>query len=100
MSLPDFLTITGAGVIIEAFVQPRAARNAIVGVHGTALKFKVAAPPIEDRANRAVEAFVAELLGVSRSDVSVIGGRTSRHKRIRVAGVDAPAVAAALGGSH
>jgi uncharacterized protein len=96
MPLPDFVIPSASGAVIDAFVQPRAARNAIVGVHGAAIKFKIAAPALEDRANRALEAFVAELVGVSRSQVAVVAGRTSRHKRIEVAGVAPEAVADAL----
>lgn len=83
MSLPDYLTPVGTGVVIEAFVQPRSARNAVAGIHGSALKLKVTAPPLEDRANRAAESFVADLLGLPKSNVTVIGGRSSRHKRIK-----------------
>jgi uncharacterized protein (TIGR00251 family) len=96
MSLPDFLTPAGSGVVIEAFVQPRSARNAVAGIHGSALKLKVTAPPLEDRANRAVESFVADLLELPKSNVSVIHGRSSRHKWIQVAGRDAKSVAAIL----
>jgi uncharacterized protein len=42
-------------VLIDALVQPRASRDAIDGVHDEALKLKVKAPPVDDRANRAVE---------------------------------------------
>jgi uncharacterized protein (TIGR00251 family) len=96
MSLPDFLSVTGSGVVIEAIVHPRANRDALVGPHGSALKLKVTAPAIEDRANRAVEALLAGIVGVPKADVSVVGGRSSRHKRIRISGVDASAVADAL----
>lgn len=96
MPLPDFLIPSASGVVIDAFVQPRAARNAVVGVHGAALKFKITAPPLEDRANRALETFVAELVGVSRSQVSVVAGLSSRHKRIKVTGVAPEEVAEAL----
>jgi uncharacterized protein len=96
MSLPDYLTPVGTGVVIEAFVQPRSARNAVAGIHGSALKLKVTAPPLEDRANRAAESFVADLLRLPKSNVTVIGGRPSRHKGIQVTGRDAAAVAAIL----
>jgi uncharacterized protein len=96
MQLPDFVVPSTSGVVIDAFVQPRAGRNAVAGVHGAAIKFKIAAPALEDRANRALEAFVAQLVGVSRSQVSIVAGRTSRHKRIEVVGVAPEVVADAL----
>lgn len=80
------------------FVQPRAARDAIVGVHGEALKLKVSAPPLEGRANRAVERLLADRLGVAHGDVNVVSGDSSRSKRIEVRGLGPVAVADRLGG--
>jgi uncharacterized protein (TIGR00251 family) len=74
------------GVLIDIFVQPRAARDAIEGVHGEALKLKVKAPPVDDRANRAVEKLLAALLELPRSNVAVVGGHSSRRKRIAISG--------------
>ena len=73
--------------MIDVFVQPRAARDAIEGVHGEALKLKVKAPPVDDRANRAVENLVAGVLELPRSSVEVVGGQTGRRKRIGVTGL-------------
>jgi uncharacterized protein len=94
--LPDFVTGTDDGAVVEVFVQPRAAKDAIVGLHGAAVKIKIKAPPLDDRANRSVSDFVAALLGVPRSSVAVIGGRASRHKRIKVTGTPPEEVARAF----
>lgn len=53
-------------------------------MHGDSLKVRVKAPPVEGKANEAVIAFVAERLGVRRSEVRVASGATSREKRIAV----------------
>lgn len=53
-------------------------------MHGAALKIRVAAPPVEGKANAALEAFVAARLGVARSRVRVVKGELSREKRIAV----------------
>jgi uncharacterized protein (TIGR00251 family) len=84
------------GTKVEVFVQPRAAKDAIVGIHGSALKIKVKAPPLDDRANRAVEEVIARALGVPRSRVSVVGGAKSRSKQIAVRGVGVAAVKKAI----
>jgi uncharacterized protein (TIGR00251 family) len=86
-----------SGTIVAAFVQPRAARDAIVGVHGHALKLKVSAPPLEGRANRAAERLLADRLGVAPRDVNVVSGDSSRSKRIEVRGLDPVTVADRLG---
>jgi len=96
VELPPFVVASKDGALVEVFVQPRAAKDALVGVHGRALKLKVRAPATEDRANRAVEGLVAEWLGLPRSQVSVIAGRTSRNKRIAVLGMSPENVTSAL----
>jgi uncharacterized protein len=57
------------------------------------LKLKIQAPPVDNRANKAVESFLADLLGVPASRVTVVGGGASRHKRVEVAGLAPQAVA-------
>ena len=73
-------------------VQPRARRDAITGEVGEALKLALTAPPVEGRANEACVEFLAELLGVSRSSVTIAAGHSSRNKLIRVAGLSAAEV--------
>jgi uncharacterized protein (TIGR00251 family) len=82
--LPSFVARSPDGTVLSVFVQPRAAKDAIVGVHGDALKLKLKAPPLDDRANRSVCSFVASLLGISAGDVSLVTGRSSRHKKVSI----------------
>ena len=93
---PSYLRSDGPDVIVDAWVQPRAAKDSLVGFHGHALKVKVTAPPADGKANDAVCRLFAEWLGVARSDVEVVSGHSSRSKRIRVAGVAAEAVTGAF----
>lgn len=97
MSLPPWVRPARGGATIEAFVRPRAAKDAIAGVHGTGLRVKVKAPPVEGRANRAVEELFAQALGLPRSAVRVVNGELSRHKTIRVDGMPPEDVISALG---
>lgn len=71
-------------VVLAIHAQPRAKRTEVVGVHGDALKVRVAAPALEDRANEALIAFVAERFGVARRDVTLLSGGKSREKRLAV----------------
>ena len=68
-------------------VLPRAQRNAFQGVREGALVVRLAAPPLEGRANAALQAFLAEALGVRRNQVSIRTGEKSRNKVVRVEGV-------------
>lgn len=74
-------------------VQPGAKRTEFVGLHGEALKLRLAAPPVEGKANAALQVFVAEYFGVARSAVSLVSGETSRQKVVRVVGADEAALA-------
>ena len=76
------------GVVLRVHVQPGAGRSAVVGRHGTALKVRVAAPPVGGRANDACTELLAETFGVKASQLELIGGRTSRAKTFRIAGVE------------
>jgi uncharacterized protein (TIGR00251 family) len=68
-------------------VQPRASKDEIAGEMGGAVKIRLRAPAVEDRANEALIDFLAELLKTSRSAVSILGGERSRVKRIEIRGV-------------
>ncbi|MGH7251077.1 MAG: DUF167 domain-containing protein [Nitrospiraceae bacterium] len=70
-------------------ILPRAARTECAGVQGDALKFRVAAPPVEGAANEALCAFLAERFGIPRSAVAVRTGHGSRRKRVLLKGVTA-----------
>jgi len=77
-------------------VQPRASRSRVVGEHGGYLKVQLAAPPVDGAANAALLELLADLLGVPRRQVSLVSGESSRRKRVRAVGVDAPGVEAVM----
>ena len=73
-----------SGATFQVKVHPRAKKNAITGEVGDALKVALTSPPIEGRANEACIEFLAKLLNVPRSSVTIAAGATSRNKVIRV----------------
>jgi uncharacterized protein (TIGR00251 family) len=73
-----------AGVAFKVHVQPRSSRNQVVGAHGDALKVKLTAPPVEGAANAACIAFMAGVLDVPKSAVSIITGMTGRRKTLLI----------------
>ena len=73
------------GWLLAIHAQPGAKRTEVAGLHGQALKVRVAAPPVEGRANDELIALIAEMLGVRKKSVSVVKGRSSRHKTVLVA---------------
>ena len=83
---------TPAGATFAVKVQPRARKHAITGQVGDALKLALTAPPVEGKANAACIEYLAELLDVPRSSITIAAGQTSRNKLIRVAGLTAAEV--------
>jgi uncharacterized protein (TIGR00251 family) len=88
---------TDKGATFAVRVQPRASRNAIAGEMGNALKLALTAPPVEGKANGACVDFLAILLKVPRSSITIASGESSRNKVIRVAGLSASEVGIRLG---
>ncbi|MDP9263265.1 MAG: DUF167 domain-containing protein [Acidobacteriota bacterium] len=84
---------TAAGATFAVRVHPRARKNAVTGVLGKALKLSLTAPPAEGRANHACIEFLAEVLRLPRSSVTIAAGHASRNKVVRVSGLAASAVA-------
>jgi uncharacterized protein (TIGR00251 family) len=75
-------------------IQPNARRNEIVGLYGDALKIKVAAPAVENKANTALVDFLGEMLGLPKSAIIIRRGSSSRSKLLEIAG--GPALASRL----
>ena len=88
------IDVRGNAVRFSVHVQPRASRDEIVGLHGTALKVRLRAPPVEGAANDALVALFADRLEVSRRSVRVVAGATSRGKLVEIDGTTEAAVRA------
>jgi uncharacterized protein (TIGR00251 family) len=71
-------------LVLNVYVQPRATRNRITGMHGNDLKICVTAPPVDNKANEAVVQFFAGLFKVPKSTVSIKSGRQSRNKKVLI----------------
>jgi uncharacterized protein (TIGR00251 family) len=82
--------------LLHIRVTPRARRNALGGMEDGVLAVRLAAPPVEGAANKALIAFLAETFGIARSAVRVESGERSRHKRVGISGVTAEEVARRL----
>jgi len=82
---PGWRRVGGDGSItLELHCQPAAKRTEVVGPHGEALKIRLAAPPVEGRANEALIAFLAESFGVPKRNVVLIRGESGRAKTVRI----------------
>lgn len=71
-------------IIFDIRVIPRSSRSEIVGEHDGALKVKLASPPVDGAANAELIKLFAKKFGVSKSDVEIVSGETSKNKRIKI----------------
>lgn len=81
---------------VQVHVVPRARRTELAGVHGDAIRIRVAAPPADGEANAELIRYVARHLGVPRSAVSVTAGAAGRRKILSVQGLPSATVRARL----
>ena len=72
---------------VTVHVLPRASREGVAGLFGDAVRVRLTAPPLENRANEALVRFLSASLGVPRSRVEIVSGRRGRKKVVRVAGI-------------
>jgi uncharacterized protein (TIGR00251 family) len=84
--------IHGTAVRFCVRLQPRSSKNEIGGVLNGALRVWVTAPPVEGSANDALVRLLAEKMGVSRRDVTIVAGAASRNKTVEVSGAGAERV--------
>jgi len=86
--VPEILENIAAGTVsFQVRVQPRSSKDEIAGVINGALKIRLQAPAVENRANEALVEFLAHLLKTPKSAVRILGGDRSRRKRIEIRGV-------------
>lgn len=85
--LQAYIEPTSSGVVLRVFVAPRSSSNKVLGMHDGMVKVALTAPPVEGAANKALVAFLAKLLGVSKTSVTIVAGETSRKKSVSVTGV-------------
>lgn len=78
---------SGNGVIITVHVVPRAAKDAVQGLHGDALKIRLHAPPADGKANEALISFLSEKLNIPKSNIALKSGANQRRKLIMINGL-------------
>ncbi|MGG2143858.1 DUF167 family protein YggU [Symbiopectobacterium sp. RP] len=72
------------GLVIRLYIQPKASRDQIVGLHGDELKVAITAPPVDGQANAHLVKYLAKQFRVAKGAVSIEKGELGRHKQIRI----------------
>jgi len=95
-----WLEESGGKVILKIWVQPRAAKVDIIGVHGDALKVKLTSPPVDGKANDQLKAMLSKRLDIAASKIDVRSGHTGRRKTLEIKDLSAREVESRLGISN
>jgi hypothetical protein len=88
---------TKDGAILTVHIQPKASTTECVGIHGDAIKIRVAAPPVDGAANDELIRFLARRLSLPSTSVQIHSGAGGRHKRVLIKGATAQLVMTRLG---
>ncbi|PFG55276.1 hypothetical protein ATG66_1564 [Vibrio sp. ES.051] len=74
----------GEDIVLKLYIQPKASRDQIVGLHGEELKIAITAPPTDGKANAHLTKFLAKQFKMAKSSVHIEKGELGRHKQIRI----------------
>lgn len=83
MSL-NAITRSGDDLVIRLYIQPKASRDQIVGLHGDELKVAITAPPVDGKANAHLTKYLAKQFRVAKGQVVIEKGELGRHKQVRI----------------
>ncbi|QSX38178.1 DUF167 family protein YggU [Shewanella sedimentimangrovi] len=74
----------GDALLLNLYIQPKASRDQIVGLHGDELKVAITAPPVDGKANAHLGRWLAKLFKVPKTNVQIVKGELGRHKQVRI----------------
>lgn len=85
----NWITESKEGVVVSVHATPRASRSEVQGLHGTALKIRLRAPPVDGKANGELVEFLADTFSIPAGQITVLSGHAHRQKRVAINGVTA-----------
>ncbi|SON48011.1 DUF167 family protein YggU [Vibrio tapetis] len=74
----------GEDLVLRLYIQPKASRDQIVGLHGDEIKIAITAPPVDGKANSHLTKYLAKQFKVAKGHIDIEKGELGRHKQIRV----------------
>jgi len=91
-----YASVYNGGTLLRVWVQPKAPKNKIVGVHGDSIKIAVKAPPVEGKANEECIEYLSDILGLPKRQLAIKSGQQGRHKGVHIKGMTPEKVVASL----
>ncbi|MEC4728234.1 DUF167 family protein YggU [Shewanella sp. D64] len=71
-------------LLLNLYIQPKASRDQIVGVHGEELKIAITAPPVDGKANAHLTKFLSKAFKVPKGNIKILKGEQGRHKQVKI----------------
>ncbi|MEZ8040049.1 DUF167 family protein YggU [Vibrio sp. 1F263] len=71
-------------ILLRLYIQPKASRDKIVGLHGEELKIAITAPPVDGKANAHLAKYLAKQFKVAKGQITIEKGELGRHKQVRI----------------
>ena len=72
------------GLVLRLYIQPKASRDSIIGLHGDELKVAITAPPVDGQANAHLVKYLAKQFRVAKSQLVIEKGELGRHKQVKI----------------
>nr|EIO8235481.1 YggU family protein [Salmonella enterica] len=72
------------GLVLRLYIQPKASRDSIVGLHGDEVKVAITAPPVDGQANSHLTKFLGKQFRVAKSQIVIEKGELGRHKQVKI----------------
>lgn len=94
--MPFISTAKDGSVILHLYIQPKASKSRIIGLHDGLLKIGVASPPVDGKANRELVKFLAKCLKIPKKNLVFKSGLQSRRKVLVITGLKGEEVRQAL----
>jgi uncharacterized protein len=82
---------------IKLYIQPRASKTEVAGMHDNMIKVRIAAPAIENAANIVLVAFIGKTLGIAKSRIRIVSGFSCKRKVLEIDGMSEDSIAFKLG---
>ena len=83
----EWMNETPGGIDLRIRAIPRASKNRIQGVHDGALKIRLTTTPVDGKANQALITFLSKTLKISKTQITLLRGKTARQKTLRITGL-------------
>ncbi len=82
--MPNWFQQQGEAIVLRLYIQPKASRDKVMGVHGGELKVAITAPPVDGKANAHLTKLLSKWFKLAKGNITIEKGELGRHKQVRL----------------